>query len=186
MSVFSFNKAKIDREFEEAYNSYSDSLFKLFMARLSCNEEISYDLTQQTFLIYYEKLNKGYEIENKRAYLYRIADNILKKKYSELKKEKKRNTGSFDELLLIADDKNNEGSILDNLIYNEIAGKIKSVLNEDELNLFKLRYINDLRITEIADCLGISANNCSVKLYRLRLKLKEELEEYFEGRKSND
>ena len=72
----------IDADFEEVYKAYSKSIFNFCMSRLSYNEDYSADCTQQTFLVYYEKLKSGMNIENSRAYLYRIAENYILKKYS--------------------------------------------------------------------------------------------------------
>ena len=176
MIAMLLNIRGIDADFEEVYKAYSKSIFNFCMSRLSYNEDYSADCTQQTFLVYYEKLKSGMNIENSRAYLYRIAENYILKKYSEIQKEQQHiETSAELETLNVKASDNSEESILEKLSYDELITLFKRTLKEDEFKLFSLKYIEGYKIIEIAQKEGITERNCSVKLFRIRKKLNEKL-----------
>ena len=62
--------------FEKLYKLHYESIYK-FCFRFLNSREKAMDVVQETFLKLYQQMNKGdYQIENKRAWLYKVAGNI--------------------------------------------------------------------------------------------------------------
>lgn len=129
---------------------------------------------QETFLVYFNKLKSGEQIENVRAFLYVTATNFIKKRFNEIQKQNDNLTELDDEKISVS----SIDSKLDELSFNEISAYIQNTLNESEKELFKLRFIDEVKIKDIASMLNITPANCSIKITRLRRKLTEALKEY--------
>ena len=68
------NKA-VEKQFIDCYEKEVDSVFRFFIMRTS-QREIALDLVQETFLKYWQAMQKG-GIGNERAYIFSIARNLL-------------------------------------------------------------------------------------------------------------
>ncbi len=83
---------------------------------------------------------------------------------------KEKNYLSYDEELNIRNDNN----ILDKIIYKEIITNLDSIgLTQKEEMSFKLYYIDNFSIKEIAKKIDTSENNIKYYLYNARKKVKE-------------
>ena len=65
-----------EEEFSAAYESYSDALFRHCYFRLYDREK-SKDIVQEAFIKTWEYASKGTEIENTRAFLYKVLNNLI-------------------------------------------------------------------------------------------------------------
>ena len=74
----------------ECYDKYYQSIFRFCRVRLGELSESAEDCTQETFLVFQNKLSKE-EILQPRAYLYKIADNVVKDTIKKAAKHRKRN-----------------------------------------------------------------------------------------------
>ena len=72
-------KKAVNETFSEIYDAYRDDIFQFCMARLGCDIENSEDCTQESFIVLYNRISKGEEIRNPRAFLYKTAYNITMK-----------------------------------------------------------------------------------------------------------
>ena len=63
-------------QFMEYYEKYSDDIFRFCMVKTR-NRDRSLDITQETFLKFWEYIIKGKDIENERPLLYKIANNMI-------------------------------------------------------------------------------------------------------------
>lgn len=126
-------------ELEEQYDKiYTFCFFKVH------NKEVAEDITQETFLKYFETtqyLEKG----KKLAFLYTIARNGC---YDYFKKEKR--IVHMDDYLELPQDTNNN---LDTLI--AVRSAVSKLSNKDQ-EIVLLRYSNELSMGEIAEYLGVS------------------------------
>lgn len=109
------------------------------------------DCVQEAFLVYYNRMLSGEEIENPRAYLYRTADNFLKRAVEDYARSLKR-TVPLDEAEELC------GDILpfdlENTDYDALAQKLLDTLSEQEKQFYKLKYIERLPLSAIAvDCI---------------------------------
>jgi len=155
---------------EEIYKQYSNTVYK-YLFCLTHNEDISEDLTQETFAIAVKEINKFKGNCKISVWLCQIAKHLW---YKKLKKESKEKHISFEEL---------ESDIIENESTEEIICK-----KEDNLKLYKdiqkldniskeiiyLRMFGNLNFIEIGEILGKSANWARVTFYRAKEKMKEE------------
>lgn len=61
---------------EAAYEAYADAIFRHCYFRVF-NRELGKELMQETFLRVFEYLSKGNTVDNMRAFLYRVANNLI-------------------------------------------------------------------------------------------------------------
>src|SRR3989338_8171097 len=69
-------KSDLEQEFLQAYDTHADAIFRHLYLRIGDREDAK-DLLQEAFIKAWEYARKGKEIENIRAFLYRIAGNLL-------------------------------------------------------------------------------------------------------------
>lgn len=68
---------KYENTFNEMAERYYNAIYRYCCVRLD-NEHAAKDCTQKVFLILYGKMDKLKLSKNVRAWLYRIADNVMK------------------------------------------------------------------------------------------------------------
>lgn len=155
------------QQLTEAYNQYSDAIFRYCYFRISDREK-AIDFVSETFTRMWQYLHKGGTIENTKTFLYTIARHIIIDEY------RKKKTVSLDELI----DQGVEPYIeIEESLYSsfDIARVMKHVgeLPEDYCSIIIMRYVNDLTIQEIAQILGESENVVSVRIHRGLDKLRK-------------
>ena len=163
-------KKRADALLQECYELYRIKLFNYCLSRLDGSREAADDCVQEVFIVFYNKLLEGEQFENPRAFLYRTADNFVKRQKQKDAAELKRNiplddaaeVGVTDEYL----------SRLDLIDYEEIAKRLILLLTDEEKQIYDLRYIQIIGVEEIAERLGISRPAASMRLMRLRNKIK--------------
>ena len=163
-------KKRADALLQECYDQYRLRLFNYCLSRLDSREAAD-DCVQETFIVFYNKLLDGEEFENPRAFLYRTADNFVKRQKQkdavELKRsvplEDAENIGVTDEYL----------TRIDLIDYEEIAKILLNLLTDEEKQIYDLRYIQKQGVEDIAEQLGISRPAASMRLMRLRNKIKD-------------
>ena len=169
------NKKQLDSDFNETYKLYVESIYKFCLSKLSCNEEYAKDCTQDTFLIYYKRLKNGEAFNNPRAFLYKTANNFVKKKYDEIKKNLSNQTPLNESSIMLAD---NMTKVEINVDFNSFQKRLSELLSNEEKALYTKRFVELKSIDCIASELGINKKYCAVKISRLRQKIRTELGEY--------
>lgn len=169
MTILKNDKTK----FLEAYNAYADAIFRYCFFRVRTRTEAE-EIVQETFMKTWKYMASGAEIENIRAFLYRVAANSI------VDSGRKKREESLDELL--SDVHRPEPSyeekkdIEDAILMKDIRAEL-SALPEEDRDIILLRFMDDLSPKEIAVALEISANNASVRLNRAVKRLKQHLKE---------
>lgn len=156
---------------EEAYDQYADAIFRHCYLRLS-NREVGKDLMQETFLKAFQYAEKGQKIENLRALLYRIANNLVidyVRKFKESSLDAMQEAG-FDPTG--ADDRDLGKNLEQQRVIREL-----SKLDPEDRQVITLRFIDELKPQEIADILDLSANVVSVRIHRALKDLKDLLKQ---------
>ena len=151
---------------EEIYKEHSNTVYK-YLFCLTGNEDLSEELTQETFAIAVKEIKKFKGNCKVSVWLCQIAKHLW---YKELKK-KKRNI-SIEKISDIQDAEN-----LENLIINK-EEKLKlfkdiQKLDEKSKELIYLRMVGNLDFTEIGEILGKTANWARVNFYRAKQKIRE-------------
>lgn len=151
---------------EEAYNTYADAIFRHCYYRLLDREKAK-ELMQETFIKTFEYAKKGQAIENIRALLYRVANNLV------VDFVRKNKEVSLDHLMEAGFDPT--GSDDDTMKARLEEQRIRTTLHQldpDDRELIVMRYIDDLKPQEIADMMGLTANVVSVRIHRALKELK--------------
>lgn len=158
------------QDFEKAYIDFADSIFRYVYFRIFDRDKAK-DLTQETFFKTWDYIAKGKEVENIQAFLYRTAHNLVVNTIRD-----KKPTSSIEELQeTIGFDIQDFAIEESELQARDIASVLDSfkILNKQDAEIMKLRYIDGLSIEEISKITRYSTNNLSVKIHRLLEKLKK-------------
>ena len=170
------NKKRADEQLRRAYDTYYEKIARFCNIKLKNRNEAE-DCVQECFMVYYKRILSGEEIGNISAFLYKIADNLVKTQWRQDKKA--NNIIPLDDLAetLAA----NEVYDCSEIDYDDLAGRIIEILDEKEQNLYRLKYTKQKSIAEIAEELNISFDATAKRLSRLRQKVKEMVEEEMKG-----
>lgn len=168
-------------DFSKFYYQEIDKIFRFFFLRVNTIEEAQ-DLTSLLFLKFYEfflneeKKSKEQKITNKRAFLFKMAKNLLIDFY----RQKNKNHLSLNQLF---EEKGIDFELPNNLEMkielNWEMEKIKKALKEINslyAEVIIWHYIDDLTIKEISLILKKKENNVRVLLHRALESLKKQLE----------
>jgi RNA polymerase sigma-70 factor (ECF subfamily) len=153
-----------------AYDQYADAIFRHCYFRVFSRER-GKELMQETFLRTWQYMADGKHIDNMRAFLYRIANNLIideSRKKREASLEALQETGfdpSGEDGNATAASKLEERRILETL----------SKLDAPYRDVFVMRHIDGLKPAEIATMLGESSNAISVRLHRATEQLRKYL-----------
>lgn len=162
------NKKRADQLLRRAYDTYYEKIARFCNIKLKNRTEAE-DCVQECFVVYYKRILRGEEIVNTGAFLYKIADNLIKTQWRQDKKA--NNIIPLDDLAeTLATDDIYEYSDID---YDSYAEKIIEILDEKEQNLYRLKYTEQKSIAEIAEELNISFDAAAKRLSRLRQKVKD-------------
>lgn len=168
------DKAYADEQLEKAFDLYSKSLERFCYSRLGEAHEYSRDCVQDTYCLFYSKLLNGEEFQNPRAFLYKTANNMVLKAKEKYFKNAKR-TKSLDEAEGIAinvEDEYEQKS--DDSVDIEKAKQVLiSQLNDSEIKLYQMKYVEQKSLKEISSVLGIPPTTVAMRISRLRTKIKE-------------
>ena len=164
-------KKRADALLQKCYDEYRIRLFNYCLSRLDGIREAADDCVQETFIVFYDRLLDGEQFENPRAFLYRTADNFVKRQKQKTASELRREVplesvsdiGVDDEYVMK----------LDEIDYEECAKILLNLLSEEEKQIYDLRYIRKLGVEDVAQNLGISRPAASMRLMRLRNKIKD-------------
>jgi RNA polymerase sigma-70 factor (ECF subfamily) len=149
-----------EEQFQVAYEQYADAIFRHCYFRIF-DRERGKDLMQETFVRAWGYLQEGKTVDNMRAFLYRIANNLI---IDEIRKKKEV---SLDDLRTKGWDPGYDGTV--DMQKRVEEGKIFAMLHrvqKDYREVIIMRYIDGLSPAEIAEILGESANTISVRLHR--------------------
>jgi RNA polymerase sigma-70 factor (ECF subfamily) len=150
----------LEQEFLAAYEEYSDAIFRHCYFRVFERERAK-DLMQEVFMRAWEYLGKGEKVLNMRAFLYRIANNLI------IDESRKKREASLDKLQEEGFDPGiDEKDMMHNRIeHSRVVGTMKN-LDDHYRDILVMRYMNGLSPSEIAEVTGESANTVSVRIYR--------------------
>jgi len=88
--VMMINKRKyINAQLQECFDKYRLKLFSYCLSRLNGSREAADDCVQETFIVYYNKLLEGNFFEDPKTFLYRTANNFIKRQKQKDAKEPK-------------------------------------------------------------------------------------------------
>ncbi len=158
-------------------------LRKLCTYKLSSHPDEVDDILAETALILWTTILEGTEIEYPTTWLYAVTKNLIKKKYTEINKEKERRV-SYDEeaeLYLLPVGYDMDRPILNDKLISEFSEEIDFLLKPDEIQFYQYVYDDNLKMKEIAKLLSSTETAVKQKNYRLTRKIKKLMEKYLEN-----
>jgi len=152
--------------FEAHYQQHFEAIFK-FCFRFLNNRESALDITQETFVKYFERMNQqGKGVENTKAWLYKVAGNLC----LNVLNSAGRHSEVENRLHLNEIENTTPESIL---IENENTTRIRTVIArlKPESQLLILMYQDGLSYREMSEATGISINSIGKTLWRIIEKI---------------
>lgn len=160
-----------EQQFLMSYKEHADALFRYCYMKISDRERAK-DLLQDVFLKAWQYLEKGNQVDNMKAFLFRTARNTVIDEY------RKKKTNSLDALRdqgfdVGTDDHHDFLRVLD----GERALLLLGSIPETYRDPIYMQYVENLTIKEIAAVLDETENNISVRIHRGLQKLRNILRE---------
>lgn len=154
----------MEQLFLQAYDDYADAIFRHIALRLG-DRERGKELMQDAFMKAWEYLASGKTVENLRAFLYRIANNLI---IDTARRRKIRTEDSLEEMHEVqgfdppAEEEVSSGILMDGARAMQVLQKVEEPMRTAVI----LRFVDGLPPREIAELLGVSANVASVRIHR--------------------
>lgn len=166
-----------EERFLEAFEEYSDALFRHAQLRISDREK-AIDLVHDTFTKVWTYVRNGHEIEQFRPFLYKVLNNLIIDEYRKRKEASLDalmdiegvDEGSFDEL------SESTAESLAATIDGRKAFEVLETLQDVYREVIILRFIDGLGPKEISALIEESENVVSVRIHRGLKLLREAIE----------
>lgn len=155
--------------FIEAYDLFAPKLYRHALFRTS-SPEVADDIASETFTRAWETVReKATEIRHLKAFLYRIADNLIVDHYRKNSRAAVSISEELEATLRAPGDPHEE---LDRTLAGERMTGLLAKLRPETRDLLVMRYIDDLPIEHIAETTGKTKNAMYVALHRAVKELK--------------
>lgn len=151
------------------YDQYSDAIYRFMLFKVS-DRDLAWDLTQDCFMkAWHYFTTKEQAIENKKAFLYTIARNLV---IDHWRQKEKKATIDIDLVAHTIEDGNDLHA--DIVLQDEIRSLIGLLneLPEDDRDILVMRYAEELSFDEIAKATAKSNVAVRVQTHRALKKLK--------------
>jgi len=160
-------KPDLESKFVKVCEEYSDALFRYCYFKVS-DRELAKDLVQEAYCKTWTTLGKGEEIENIRAFLYKVLNNLIIDQY------RKKKPVSLDQMAEKGFDPAwSDKEQMEDQIDGKMAIEMLQYIPESYQEVILMRYVEDMSLREISEIVGESENAVSVKVHRGIKKIKE-------------
>jgi RNA polymerase sigma factor (sigma-70 family) len=163
-------KADLRQQFEAIYDDLVEPIFRHCYFRISVRERAK-EITQEVFMKTWQYMMEGNTIENYKAFIYRVANNLV---INEL--ERRHRTSSLEEMhedTGFDPPADEDQEVIQIRLESEMVLKKMELLEARDRDLLLMRYIDELPVKEIAQLLEEEENTISVRIHRAVKKLKE-------------
>jgi RNA polymerase sigma-70 factor (ECF subfamily) len=149
-----------EEDFSKAFADYKDEIFR-HCHYILFNRELAVEIMQDAFMKTWEYIANGNDIENVRAFLYRVSSNLC------FNYKRKKSEASLEELQEAGYDPPSEDERLKrDIVAEEQVMDVLKKIEEPYRTAISMRYIQGLSPVEIGDILEESANTISVRITR--------------------
>lgn len=156
--------------FVETYDLFAPKLYRHALFRTS-SPETAQDIASETFVRAWESIRaKAKEIRHLKAFLYRIADNLIIDHYRRNARAAVPISDEIEETLRAPGDPLEE---IDRRLAGDRLAAMLAKLRPETRDLLVMRYIDDLPIEHIAASTGKKKNAVYVALHRAVKELKD-------------
>ena len=146
--------------FLKAYDEYADAVFRHCAFRVFDREQAA-DITQETFIKTWEFLRSGKKVENRKAFLFRVANNLIIDWY------RKKKSISLEQAIENGFDPGfDERTRVQSGIDLKFALSYLAKLEEPYRTALHMRYVEDLSPKQISFILDESETAVSVRIHR--------------------
>lgn len=162
------------QDFEALYDHFFDPIYAFVFRRIADKESV-HDIVSETFLKVYRSLD-SFQPQHEgslSSWIYTIAKNET---FQYLRKIKDKQNVSLDDVPEPAVQADFVKEVDDHRLHDTVQTLLQQLPDEDR-DLIRYKYFDELGNIEIADLLGITDNNATVKLHRALKKFKAVLEE---------
>jgi RNA polymerase sigma-70 factor (ECF subfamily) len=156
-----------EAEFMRSYDEFSDALFRHCYFRVFERERAK-DLVQEAFTRTWEYARKKKQIENPRAFLYRVLNNLI---IDESRKNRPLSLNALNEEGFDPGEDTRE-RLTDHMEVQEMLRVLESMPDEQR-RIIVMRHIDGFGPKEIAEALGLTENIVSVRLHRAVQQLRK-------------
>ncbi len=150
------------------YDQYVGPIYRFIMMKVS-NEQIAQDLTQDVFLKIWQHLVDQKQMLNFRAFIFRVARNVVIDHYRQSHKE----TFPLEQ----AEEKADESLAVDKQLSLTLELEqllvVLQTLKPEYQEILTLRFVEDMSFDEMAEILQKDKNNVRVTLHRALSQLKQ-------------
>ena len=165
--------------FEELYRKYYAPIFEYCLTKLSFDRDCAAEAADNVFVTLYRKWDKMTLGENVKYWLYRTADNFIKKQY----KKKKRFLDQLDVFNGPVDVENREEFASRDIYFksetseDDMILEIRDSVPEEHRELFRLRYVEKKTLEEISSNLGMPYSTLRRRVAKLDIVIKRTVHE---------
>lgn len=157
------------KAFLSVYDDHADAVYRRCLFKTS-DHETALDLMQEAFTRTWDYLAEGKEVRNVKAFVFTVANNLIKDHYKKKKATVMANMGDFDPHR-IADEVE---SIDDKAQVEEVIRALQQ-LKESDRDILTLNMLDGFGPKEIGKIIDERENTVSVRLYRARERLRSVL-----------
>ena len=158
-----------NQAFEEFYGLYVKKIYRFIYYKINSKQETE-DLTSETFCRAWQSVVSGSKIKNLKAFIYRIAHNLVVDFYAQKQKAPLELNEELKETL--PDGGSLDKNIDVDLDLEQVKRAIKKLPSSYQ-EILIMRFLDELSISEISQVLGKSKNNIYVLIHRALSVLKK-------------
>ncbi|MDX1608365.1 MAG: sigma-70 family RNA polymerase sigma factor [Candidatus Spechtbacterales bacterium] len=158
----------LQEKYLRIYDKQSDAIFRHCYFRVS-DRELALDIMQETFTKTWQYLADGGEIKNIKAFLYKVANNMVIDYYRKKKATSLENITEQGVQFATAE---GEGKIKRH-VDKELALQYMEDLDDAYKQVLLMRYVDDMRVKDIAKTLDETENAVSVRIHRAVKKIQK-------------
>lgn len=160
------DKKHADELLKEAYSKYYSDVYRFCMSYLTRDTASIDDCVQEAFIVLYKKYLAGEEVTYVKTFLYKTVSNCAKMKLRDIAKAQKHI--SIDEVIQLPSESED---MTEQLSFEEYSRQISAALSERDAELFRLRFIEDYSLREIAEIQNTNISTIGTRVNRLHKKL---------------
>jgi len=154
-------KQKLEADFLAAYDEHADALFRHCLIRVR-DREAAKDMVQEAYSRTWLYLSEGKTIEHPRAFLFRVASNLI------VDGSRRKKSASLDKMIEDDGFEPADESLSDPADRTSAREALAHLGSLDEIyqTAIRMRFFDNMTPKEIAGRLGVSENVVSVRIHR--------------------
>jgi RNA polymerase sigma-70 factor (ECF subfamily) len=157
------------KEFLAVYDAHADAVYRRCLFKTS-DQEVARDLTQEAFTRTWDYLVKGKEVDNLKAFIFTVANNLIKDYYKKKRAIVMGNMNNFDPQR-IADEVEN----IDAKVQVQEVIRALQKLKDDDRDVLTLNMLDGFGPKKIGKIMDERENTISVRLHRAKERLRKVL-----------